>query len=402
MNYPRFNPQIYWSYGYTGGAFYSCHISMKEWKIPAFIYDTFYSEEGINEAMIIGYRSVKRTDVTGSVQVRDIASPQTKMMAMADNASADLTNMLAGKAAGLMFEEEMSQETGQTVDDVELGDTPELRTNFAETAFFYPQLRTNEQGEISFSFTMPQSLTRWNFRGYSHTKGMLTGQLDASAVTAKDFMLSPNMPRFVRVGDKTSIAATITNLTGKSLKGTTKFILFDPMTDKVISTQRQAFTVEAGKTVPVSFRFTVTDKQDMLGVRMIADGGTFSDGEQHLLPVLSNKEYITETLAMPVRGEETRTFSLDSLFNYNSRTATDRRLTVEFTGNPAWYAVQALPVLSQPRTDNATAWAAAYYANSLASYIANSSRASKPCSTVGACKAVRKKTSSASYRRTKR
>lgn len=130
------------------------------------------------------------------------------------------------------------------------------------------------------------------------------------------------------------------------------------MTDKVISTQRQSFTVEAGKTVPVSFRFTVTDKQDMLGVRMIADGGTFSDGEQHLLPVLSDKEYITETLAMPIRGEETRTFSLDSLFSNNSRTATDRRLTVEFTGNPAWYAVQALPVLSQPRTDNATAWAA--------------------------------------------
>lgn len=92
------------------------------------------------------------------------------MMAMADNASADLTNMLAGKAAGLMFEEEMSQEIGQTADDVESGNTPELRTNFAETAFFYPQLRTNEQGEISFSFTMPQSLTRWNFRGYSHTR----------------------------------------------------------------------------------------------------------------------------------------------------------------------------------------------------------------------------------------
>ena len=144
------------------------------------------------------------------------------------------------------------------------------------------------------------------------------------------------------------------------------------MTEKVISTQSQPFTVEAGKTVPVTFRFTVTDKYDFLGVRMIADGGTFSDGEQHLLPVLSDKEYITETLAMPIRGEETRTFSLDSLFNNNSRTATDRRLTVEFTGNPAWYAVQALPVLSQPRTDNATAWAAAYYANSLASYIANS------------------------------
>ena len=109
-----------------------------------------------------------------------------------------------------------------------------------------------------------------------------------------------------------------------------------------------------------------------VGVRIVADGSTFSDGEQHLLPVLSDKEYITETLAMPVRGEETRTFSLDSLFNGNSRTATDRRLTVEFTGNPAWYAVQALPVLSEPSTDNAISWATAFYANTLAGYIANS------------------------------
>ena len=101
----------------------------------------------------------------------------------------------------------------------------DLRTNFAETAFFYPQLRTNEQGEVAFSFTMPQSLTRWNFRGYSHTKDMMTGMLDATAVTAKEFMLTPNMPRFVRVGDKTQIAAGIANLTGKAIKGTAVFTL---------------------------------------------------------------------------------------------------------------------------------------------------------------------------------
>ena len=130
--------------------------------------------------------------------------------------------------------------------------------------------------------------------------------------------------------------------------------------------------MEAGKTASVGFRFDVTDRYELLGVRIVADGSTFSDGEQHLLPVLSDKEYIAETLAMPVRGEETRTFSLDSLFNGNSRTATDRRLTVEFTGNPAWYAVQALPVLSEPSTDNAISWATAFYANTLAGYIANS------------------------------
>ena len=156
------------------------------------------------------------------------------------------------------------------------------------------------------------------------------------------------------------------------LKGTAVFTLFDPTTEKIISTGRQKFSVEAGKTASVGFRFDVTDRYELLGVRIVADGSTFSDGEQHLLPVLSDKEYIAETLAMPVRGEETRTFSLDSLFNGNSRTATDRRLTVEFTGNPAWYAVQALPVLSEPSTDNAISWATAFYANTLAGYIANS------------------------------
>lgn len=219
---------------------------------------------------------------------------------------------------------------------------------------------------------MPESLTRWNFRGYSHTKGMLMGTLDGEATTSKEFMLTPNLPRFVRVGDKTSVAASISNMIGKPQAGTVSMILFDPMTEKVISTQKQKFTVEAGKTIGVSFMFTVSDKYEILGCRMIADSGTFSDGEQQLLPVLSNKEHLVETLPMPVRGEETRTFSLDSLFNHHSKTATDRKLTVEFTGNPAWYAIQALPSLSLPENNNAISWATAYYANTLASYIMNS------------------------------
>ena len=144
------------------------------------------------------------------------------------------------------------------------------------------------------------------------------------------------------------------------------------MTEKVISTQKQKFSLVAGKTIGVSFQFTVSDKYEILGCRMIADSGTFSDGEQQLLPVLSNKEHLVETLPMPVRGEETRTFSLDRLFNQQSKTATDRKLTVEFTGNPAWYAIQALPSLSLPTSNNAISWATAYYANTLASFIMNS------------------------------
>ena len=219
---------------------------------------------------------------------------------------------------------------------------------------------------------MPESLTRWNFRGYSHTKGMLMGTLDGEATTSKEFMLTPNLPRFVRVGDKTSLTASISNMTGKPQAGTVTLILFDPMTEKVISTQKQKFSLVAGKTIGVSFQFTVSDKYEILGCRMIADSGTFSDGEQQLLPVLSNKEHLVETLPMPVRGEETRTFSLDRLFNQQSKTATDRKLTVEFTGNPAWYAIQALPSLSLPTSNNAISWATAYYANTLASFIMNS------------------------------
>ena len=305
--------------------------------------------------------------MTGSVTSRSNAVEVKYVPALVSDASEDVEFESGWGQTGTLgkLDETSGNET--------LPEAPaDLRTNLAETAFFYPQLRTNEQGEISFSFTMPESLTRWNFRGYSHTKGMLMGTLDGEATTSKEFMLTPNLPRFVRVGDKTSLTASISNMTGKPQAGTVTLILFDPMTEKVISTQKQKFSLVAGKTIGVSFQFTVSDKYEILGCRMIADSGTFSDGEQQLLPVLSNKEHLVETLPMPVRGEETRTFSLDRLFNQQSKTATDRKLTVEFTGNPAWYAIQALPSLSLPTSNNAISWATAYYVNTLASFIMNS------------------------------
>ncbi|WP_300698302.1 alpha-2-macroglobulin family protein [Bacteroides sp.] len=370
--YPDNLYSVYRNASYFNNSYFSIYFPLKAWRVPKWRYDYFYSpygkvenlsqivEDGTRiEATVMSYRSDTKS-TTGGLKIRGAANMAAKAGAVQEEAEDNLVT-------DVVFESEKIPVGRETLQSV-----PGLRTNFAETAFFYPQLRTNELGEVAFSFTMPQSLTRWNFCGYSHTKNMMTGMLDATAVTAKEFMLTPNMPRFVRVGDETQIAATISNLSGKAVKGTATFTLFDPMTEKIISSQRQKFSVEAGRTTAVNFHFETTDRYDLLGVRMVADGGTFSDGEQHLLPILSNKDFITETLAMPIRGEETRTFSLDSLFNHNARTATERRLTVEFTGNPAWYAVQALPVLSLPSTDNAISWATAYYANSLAGYIANS------------------------------
>ena len=372
--YNQIIPYSNWMSGYFGNNSFNYWWNHKYLKVPAMEFDHFVTqgmgsiEEALNGrvpgVMVRGYGVQKQAAMTGNIMIRGVSSRskvEAKYVpAMAEDMELSADRAEAGKPDGASEEETLPEAPA------------DLRTNLAETAFFYPQLRTNEQGEVSFSFTMPESLTRWNFRGYSHTKGMLMGTLDGEATTSKEFMLTPNLPRFVRVGDKTSVAASISNMTGKPQAGTVSMILFDPMTEKVISTQKQKFTVEAGKTIGVSFMFTVSDKYEILGCRMIADSGTFSDGEQQLLPVLSNKEHLVETLPMPVRGEETRTFSLDSLFNHHSKTATDRKLTVEFTGNPAWYAIQALPSLSLPENNNAISWATAYYANTLASYIMNS------------------------------
>ena len=349
----------------------SPYFRTKSWQVSDWMYDHFYEcyqvaysiEDlkciSVADVAVRGYAPTAKRVVTGAVNA--------PVALQADGAMQEnMTEVLT------LSEPEVTESGTATQESETLQPMDNLRTNFAETAFFYPQLRTNEQGELVFSFTTPESLTRWNFRGYSHTRDMLTGLLESTVTTSKEFMLMPNLPRFVRVGDETRIAASVQNLTQERVKGAVTLTLFDPLTDKVILKKKERFAAEAGRTAAVEFAFEADDRYDLLGVRMVADGGAFSDGEQHVLPVLSNKTYVTEALALPIRGGETRTFALDSLFNRNSPTATDRRLTVELTGNPAWLAVQALPALGEPATDDAIARASAWYANSLAAHIAAS------------------------------
>lgn len=346
----------------------SIDFPRKDWTIPEWLFDRFFFTESSlyeEESIMTGYGIPRKGSSPKDIMIRGVSS----------KASAEGVSLayVAPEVSNTQTETDDEAESVETYNPTS-PPASAIRSNFAETAFFYPQLRTDAQGATVFSFTLPQSLTRWNFRGYSHTRDMAVGRLDTTAVTSKDFMLTPNIPRFVRVGDHTQLSASIANVTGKLVRGTATLTLFNPMTEKELAVQRRPFSVEAGRTTAVNFGFDVTESlaNGLLGVRMVADGGAFSDGEQHLLPVLSDKIYLTETLSMPIRGGETRTFALDSLFNRNSATATDRRLTVEFTGNPAWYAVQALPVLSAPTYDNALSWATAYYANTLAGYIASS------------------------------
>lgn len=268
----------------------------------------------------------------------------------------------------------LEEEVVEEEDVIPLKQEPQIqpRSNFAETAFFYPQLRTNAQGEVEIAFTLPESLTEWRFMGLAHTKDMDYGLLNAVATASKDFMLQPNLPRFVRVGDEVSFSASLINLTEKEIKGTVRMELFNPETDKVFKVQKQSFKVGAEKTAAVTFSFVVKEEYTVLACRMIAEGNGFSDGEQRYLPVLTNKQWITESVSIDVDSAGIYRIPLNELFNRHSQTATNPRMVVEYTGDPIWYAVQTLPVLAEPEHENAYSWAAAYYANALADHIARS------------------------------
>ena len=249
---------------------------------------------------------------------------------------------------------------------LETEQTMTLRENFAETAFFYPDLRTDSTGTVRLVFTVPDALTQWKFRGLAHTRHMDYGLLQAETRTEKPFMIQPNLPRFLRRGDETSLATSLINLSTEEVKGAVRLELVNPMDESVVYQAVQDFQVKAGETGSVRFTFPVNMDGEVLICRMKAEAGEFSDGEQHYLPVLTDKQWMTETLSLQVKGGESQEVSLKDLFNGQSKTAQNRQLTIELTSTPIWYAVQALPVVGNPQQDDAFSWASAYYANAVA------------------------------------
>ena len=355
-------PLTYWNTSYMRNAYLYVDFPLKRLRaVPLEYSELIIPSTGRMEAMVVGYGGSPRTTLAGALKIRGRSAANAVMNQEA------VTDMV--------LQEEMVETSAQ--EKVEMGSSEELaetgdiqiRENFAETAFFYPQLRTNEKGEVSISFVLPESLTRWTFMGLAHTRNVDYGKIEATATASKEFMLQPNMPRFVRVGDKANIAASLMNLSDKGVKGTVRMELFNPETEKVFYSQKQKFDVKGGETGHVNFTFEVSDKYAVMACRMVADGDTFSDGEQRYIPVLTDKQWVTETVPLNVNGEGAHTFSLENLFNKHSKTASEQRLTVEFTAHPAWYAVQALPVVANPQNEDALSWATAYYAHSLAAFI---------------------------------
>ena len=356
-------PLTYWNTSYMRNAYLYVDFPLKRFRaVPLEYSELIIPSTGRMEAVVVGYGGGSpRATLTGALKIRGRSAANAVMNQEA------VTDMVLQEEMVETSAQEKA-EMGSSEELAETGDI-QIRENFAETAFFYPQLRTNETGEVSISFVLPESLTRWKFMGLAHTRNVDYGKIEATATASKEFMLQPNMPRFVRVGDKANIAASLMNLSDKGVKGTVRMELFNPETEKVFYSQKQKFDVKGGETGHVNFTFEVSDKYAVMACRMVADGDTFSDGEQRYIPVLTDKQWVTETVPLNVNGEGVHTFSLENLFNKHSKTASEQRLTVEFTAHPAWYAVQALPVVANPQNEDALSWATAYYAHSLAACI---------------------------------
>jgi uncharacterized protein YfaS (alpha-2-macroglobulin family) len=290
---------------------------------------------------------------------------------VADVTTVSNVTEIGGKDANMLPSE--NQNNGQ-------GGGVQVRKNFNETAFFFPHLMTNDKGEVIIDFTVPEALTRWKMMGFAHTKDLKFGQISEELVTQKDLMVVPNPPRFFREGDKIFFSAKISNVSDKDLAGEATLEFFDATTMKPIDALMnnvrltQAFTLEKGKSNAISWEVSIPDGIGAITYRIVAKAGNFSDGEEMAIPVLTNRMLVTETQPLPINGNQTKNFTFTKLVNSgSSSTLRNFKLTLEFTSNPAWYAIQALPYLMEYPYECSEQTFNRFYANSIASYVANSS-----------------------------
>ena len=242
--------------------------------------------------------------------------------------------------------------------------TEQVRENLEETAFFYPGLISDDKGNVSINFTLPESVTTWQLYGLAHDVQMNSGMISATSVANKTVMVQPNVPRFVRSTDSGIILARVSNTSDKQVDGTARLSFINPETGKEVYHADHKFVVKAGETIAANFDFDMSKiKNDgLLICRIVASGRGYSDGEQHYMPVLPSRELVTNTIAFTQNEPGTLHLDLKKMFAVNDKS---NKLTVEYTNSPAWLMVQALPSMINPDGDNAISLATAYYANSI-------------------------------------
>lgn len=333
-------------------------------------------------------------DEMSASQTKSTAAP--RMMAAKDasekKADKDLETITTGNAAVAENKNVaggVKSGEGERKEQDVRGDLSQIkaRSNFNETAFFFPQLQTNEKGEIVIKFTVPESLTKWKVMGLAHTKDLKIGQFEKEVITQKELMVQPNAPRFFREGDKITFISKISNLSDKDHTGNAELKLYDALTDKEISGSfiealhgnfptigYRDFSVKKGLSTSIEWNLHIPEGYSAIKYKIVAKAGNFTDGEEVAVPILTNRMLVTESMPMPIRSNQTKEFNFTKFINQNNGSSTlkNHSYTLEFTANPAWYAVQALPYLMEYPYECAEQTFARYYANSLATYVVNS------------------------------
>jgi len=304
-------------------------------------------------------------------------SAESRVFSVAEQMPSMRTDRAAVKYTAPVIKKDEEIKTDEKKEDKKV--TPSMRENLNETAFFYPQLQTDGKGNVSIKFTLPEGLTTWRFIGISHDEEMNHGYLTDEVVAKKSLMIQPNMPRFVRIGDEAMVSARLFNQSDKDIDANTKIEIIDPATEKVLFTDSKEVVLKKQSNGLVIYNLSsllsekanqLSADQSLLIARFSVEGDGFSDGEQHYLPVLQNKEYVTNTLPFTQNGAGEKVVDVNKLFPKNS---TAQRLTIEYTNNPNWLMVQALPYVAEANEKNAISLVSAYYANRLAKKIISTS-----------------------------
>lgn len=269
--------------------------------------------------------------------------------------------------------EEMPQFAGGSGSDAgQFLDKVQIRENLNETAFFYPALESDNQGNVAINFTLPESVTTWKFMGLAHDKEMRNGCLVDEAVAQKTVMVQPNMPRFLREGDKSCIVVKLFNTSDKKVSGNARMQILDAETQKVVWQKTQGYRIDAEGSATVAFDVQGL-KEGVYINKVVAAGNGYSDGEQHYLPVLSNRELVVNTLPITLHQQGEQNFDLSKLFlnkeGKQAKGAENAKVTVEYTNNPSWLMVKALPSISNPDEEDAISLMSAIYANTITTHI---------------------------------
>ena len=380
LGFSQWLPDCYWKsnlkYYEMGlaGTYPTKYYDEKELDVDQFD-GKYFSYYGYMQAVELSKLERSSSGTVESVRIQKDELVQEEGRVMKTRGSNMIRVVAAAPSADKVFDvvEEMPQFAGGSGSDAgQFLDKVQIRENLNETAFFYPALESDNQGNVAINFTLPESVTTWKFMGFAHDKEMRNGCLVDEAVAQKTVMVQPNMPRFLREGDKSCIVVKLFNTSDKKVNGNARMQILDAETQKVVWQKTQGYRIDAEGSATVSFDVQGL-KEGVYINKVVAAGTGYSDGEQHYLPVLSNRELVVNTLPITLHQPGEQSFDLSKLFlnkeGKQAKGAEDTKVTVEYTNNPSWLMVKALPAISNPTEEDALSLMAAIYANTLSRHI---------------------------------